>query len=644
MSLARAFLGSLFVLVTAFVSVPAGFAQIGNSGNISGTVTDPSGAVVAGATVTIHNPVSEYERSATTDSTGAFSFPNVPFNPYHLSVTATGFGPYAQDVDVRSSVPLSVKITLTVAGSSSTVTVEGGGDLLENEPTFHTDVDRALFEKLPLESQSSSLSSLVTLTTPGIAADSNGLFHGLGDHAENSFSVDGQPITDQQSKVFSNQLPVDAVQSLEVISGAPPAEFGGKTSVVIQATTRSGLGVTTPHGSVTASYGSFGTSNAGFDLAYGNQKWGNFISANGLNSGRFLDPPEFTVMHDKGNEENIFDRVDYQISPSDSIHLNGLYTRSWFQTPNSFDAQFASPWFGVAVNNGGLAPSAASGCTLAQCGQLVGAQDQRSKIGTFNIAPTWTHLINSSTVLTLGAFVRRDQFDYYPSSNPFADLGPSDLQQETAGQSRNLTNAGVRGDVSWVKGVHNVKAGVTYEQTILNEGDTFGIVDPTLNAVCLNADLTPNTNPSITSPTQCIGGLQPNTGQGSVAAFVPLLGCLDLTRTAPLPVSDGCHSGQANSTESFFRGHADVKQLAMYVQDTITEGNWSFNLGIRGDIYDGLSHATQAEPRLGVAYNIKQTNTVLRVSYARTLETPFNENLVLSSLGCLNPEVGALFR
>ncbi len=56
-----------------------------------------------------------------------------------------------------------------------------------------------MFGKLPLESQSSELSSLVTLSSPGIAADSNGLFHGLGDHAENSFSLDRQPITDQQS-------------------------------------------------------------------------------------------------------------------------------------------------------------------------------------------------------------------------------------------------------------------------------------------------------------------------------------------------------------------------------------------------------------------------------------------------------------
>jgi hypothetical protein len=96
----------------------------------------------------------------------------------------------------------------------------------------------------------------------------------------------------------------------------------------------------------------------------------------------------------------------------------------------------------------------------------------------------------------------------------------------------------------------------------------------------------------------------------------------------------GARPGLLTSTNFFFRGHTDVKELALYIQDTITKGNWNFNLGIRGDLYNGLSTARQAEPRLGVAYNIKPSNTVLRVSYARTLETPFNENLVLSSIGC----------
>ena len=231
-------------------------------------MVDPTGAVVPNATVEIRNPVSDFERTATTDSAGKFSIPNVPFNPYHLTVTGPGFAPYAQDVDVRSIVPVNLNITLQVKGSS------GNGDrgrrrrrsAGERLPRFTPTWIAELFDKMPLESQSSSVSSLVTLSSPGIAADSNGLFHGLGDHAENSFSVDGQPITDQQSKVFSNQIPLDSIESMEVISGAPPAEFGEKTSVVINVTTRSGQGMTTPHGSVTTSYGSFGTADVGIQL------------------------------------------------------------------------------------------------------------------------------------------------------------------------------------------------------------------------------------------------------------------------------------------------------------------------------------------------------------------------------------------
>src|SRR3984893_13915797 len=606
-----------FMVVVYLGSGLSAYAQSGSSTSVTGTVVDPSGAVVSNATVKIHNPVSGFARTMTTDSSGKFSFPNVSFNPYHLSVTEQGFAPYAQDIDVNSIVPLSLNITLAVKGSSEVVTVEGAAeDLLENTSTFHTDVDRGLFDKLPLESQSSSLSSLVTLASPGIAADSNGLFHGMGDHAENSFSLDGQPITDQQSKVFSNQIPLDSIQSLEVISGAPPAEYGEKASVVINVTTRSGQGLTTPHGSVTASYGSFGTSNAGFNLGYGGQKWGNFISANGLNSGRFLDPPEFTVMHARGNEENLFDRVDYQVSSVDSIHLNLGYTRSWFQTPNSFDAQNATAWKGLVDPNltSGLGPN----------GLPVGPADQRAQIKTFNIAPSWTRTLGSNAVFTLGAFVRRDQFNYYPSANPFADLAP-DLQQETLSQDRTLTNAGIRSDVSYVKGIHNIKAGVTYQQTFLDENNRFGIVDPTLNFVCFNVDGSPNTDPTVTSPGQC-GGAQ-NPGGSTNPGFNPVLLPFDLTRGGGLFP---------------FNGHADIKLLSLFVQDAITKGNWSVNLGLRGDFYNGLTSHKEAEPRIGIAYNVKKTNTVLRVSHARILETPFNENLVLSSTGCADPVLNPL--
>jgi Carboxypeptidase regulatory-like domain/TonB-dependent Receptor Plug Domain len=605
-----------------------------SSGTVRGTVLDPSSAAIASATIEIQNPVSHYDKTVQTDSQGRFEFDNVPFNNYHLTANAGGFQNAEQDIDVRSPVPLDLKFNLKIGTATTTVTVETAGDLVEADTTTHTDVDRELFDKLPLESASSSLSSLVTLASPGVAADSNGLFHGLGDHASNSFSVDGQPITDQQSKVFSNQVPIDAVQSMEVIEGAPPAEYGGKTSLVIAVTTRSGLGQTTPHGDITASYGTFGTSNEGFDLSYGGAKWGNYISINGLNTGRFLDGPEYQVFHDHGNEENGFDRFDFKPSDKDTFSVNLQFTRSWFQTPNSYDAQDATGWNGLVVNNGGLGPN----------GVPVGPADQRSQIRTFNIAPSWTRILSPKTVFTFGIFARQDQYNYYPSSDPFADLAP-DLQSATVGQNRRLTNLGARASLSHVTGIHNIKIGLQYEQTLLTERDTFGLVDPTGNAVCLNSDLTPDTNPLLTNPNNCTGTLQPNVGQGffangnPVPAFIPLLACYDLTRTAALPASDGCPGN--TSTEYSYYGHADIREFAFYIQDAINIQNWTFNLGFRIDQYDGIAKSWQPEPRLGIAYRFKPTSTVARISYARTLESPFNENLVLASLGCNDPVVAA---
>ena len=609
------------VHVSLALLLASGSAYAQSSGSIHGTVADPTEAVIAGATVEIQNPVSHYSQTTKTDSQGNFAFANVPFNPYHVTASASGFQPKSQDLDVRSAIPLDVKISLQIGAATTSVTVEAAQDLVENDPTTHTDIDRGLFDKLPLESQSSSLSSLVTLASPGVAADSNGLFHGLGDHASNSFSVDGQPITDQQSKVFSNQLPSDAVQSLEVIEGAPPAEYGDKTSLVIVATTRSGQGMKTPHGEITTSYGTFGTVTGGANLGIGGDKWGNFISLSGLDTGRFLDGPEFQVLHDRGNEENIFDRVDWKPSQADTLSLNFNFTRSWFQTPNSYDAQTAQAW--TALNGNDIGPN----------GQRVGVEDQRSKIRTFNIAPSWTHLLNPSTVLTVGAFVRQDQYNYYPSRDPFADW-TNGAQSESIGQSRRLTNAGGRASVSYLKGIHNIKVGLTYEDTILTEANTFGISDPTFNAVCLNPDGSPFTAPGLTDPNNCTGALSQNPN------FDPVLACIDLTRTAPLPASDGCAT--AKSGFYTFRGHANIRELAFYAQDTITKNNWTFNLGVRFDYYNGITQAKQGEPRLGIAYNIKRTGTVIRTSYARTLETPFNENLVLASLGCNDPVVNEL--
>jgi hypothetical protein len=585
-----------------------------NSGAVAGTVTDPTGAAIPNTTLKLYNTVSGYSQSATSDATGHFQFSNVPFHGYTLSATSQGFGTFVKSVSVDSPVAVTVPVTLTVATSNTTITVEAPMDLVENDPTAHTDIDRSLIAHMPLESASSELSAIVTQASPGVAADSNGLMHGLGDHAENSFSIDGQPITDQQSKVFSNQVPAAAVQSLEVIEGAPPAEYGDKTSLVVKATTRSGQGVTTPTGEVSASFGSFGSSNAGFDLSYGGKSWGNFIAASGLNTARFLDTPEFAILHDQGNEANFFDRVDVQPSVADTLHFNAQYTRSWFQTPNDYEN------LGVADQNG----------------NLLGNTDQRSKIETIDFAPSWTHTLSSVAVSNLGFYIRRDSYNYYPSANPLLDFAPAQ-QQESVAQQRSLTNTGAHGDISYVKGIHNAKAGFMYEQTFLRENLQTGVTDPGTNAPCLDSSNNPVNG--YTSTAQCAGaGLVANNGTNYNMAnpnasalptpFAPVLLGYDFTR---------------GGTYYSWHGRADVKQLALYAQDQITAGHWQINFGVRGDFYNGLTIQRQAEPRTGLSYSVKKTGTVLRLSYARTQETPFNENLVLSSTGCADPVLYSIF-
>jgi Carboxypeptidase regulatory-like domain len=548
-----------------------GLAQsLGNAGTIQGTVLDPTGASVPGVDVTLLNRISGYSQTTKTDSSGAFRLSNIPPNPYHLEVKASGFQVYSQDVDVKGSIPVTITAKLALAGSATTVTVEAAGaDLLELDPSAHVDVDRSLINKIPITDPASGLSDAITYSTGGVAADANGFFHPLGDHAQVSFVIDGQPISDQQSKVFSTQLPISAVQSMELITGAPESEFGDKSSLVAQITTRSGLGATRMFGNVDASYGSFGTVVGSIGLGFGNEKMGNFLAVDGVRSGRFLDTPEFAVFHDIGNNQSFFDRFDFQPTPTDVFHLNLFAARNWIQIPVSYD-------------------------------QL--GQDQRQRVLTWSVAPGYQHTFSSHTLFTVNPYIRKDQFNYYPSDQdtPF-----------TASQNRHLLNWGVKSDISTVRGRHNLKIGLDLKQTRLLEEFGFGITDFGFNAVCLDADGSPAGPATLIDPARCASlgfSANPNLQPG----LVPY----DLTR---------------GGNPFGFRGAKNINQYAFYVQDGITLGNFLLNVGLRGDVYDGIVSDSGAEPRVGVAYNVKKTGTVLRAAYSRTFETPFNENLILSS-------------
>jgi len=560
--------------LAVFLCLLCGFAvaeaqSLGGAGTLKGSVADVSGASIPTASVELSNAITGYSLRVKTGPDGTFVINNIPPNTYKLRVSFAGFQTNNAEVAIRSGIPIEVSMQLEVAGQTTALTVEGSiASLVENKATPSDTVDRLLLADLPALSPDSGLNDAIISTTPGVAADSNGFFHPLGDHAQVSYVVDGQPISDQRNKVFSTSIPANAIQSMEVISGSPAAEYGDKTSLVINATTRSGLGEK-PSGSVTAEYGSFGTIGEEATLGLGAARWGQFLAINSERTGRFLDTPEFWPMHDVGNTGTIFDRTDFQPSERDALHLNLMVARNWMQIPNTYDQS---------------------------------RQDQRQKVVSFNIAPGYQHTIGSHTLFTMNAFFRRDQVDYHPSRDPLND------SPATVSQRRSLANYGVHADLSRAQGAHNWKIGLNASETRLNEEFGLGITDPAYNSPCLSPDVL---QPDLTNPSQCVAaGFQPN------PAFLSSLLPYDLTR-----------GGQLYQ----FSGKAAIHQIAFFGQDSITLGALTLNLGLRFDRYDGLTKGSGAQPRGAFSYLLKATRTVIRGGYSHTMETPTNENLVVSS-------------
>lgn len=558
------------------------FAQSGASSAVSGVVTDATGATMPGATVTSTFITTQAQRSVTTGSDGAFLFLQLSAGAYRVAVQAPGFASTSRDVTYAGA-PIRLDFKLATEAVQTEVIVSAH-DLDPAEPA-HVDVTPEQIERIPTQSVSSPLSSLITLTSPGVAADSNGSFHPLGDHAEASFVIDGQPITDQQSRTFSTQVSLNALQSMEVREGSPQADVGDKTSMVIVAQTRSGLDQRRPSGALSFSRSSFSTTQVSANVGLGTARFGSFTAVDAIDSGRYLDTPELAALHANGNAQNFIDRLDFKATPQTSVQLNTSLSRSWFQTPNTLDQQALG-------------------------------QDQRERIGSFNIAPSLLHTFNSSAFSQTNLWVREDKARYWPSRDPFADT------PATLAQARRLTNAGIRSEFTYSSGRHTVVAGADWKHTFLAEQFTTGLTDPAYNSPCLGSDGAPSPNASYTAPSQCApAGLMANPG------FVPGLLVIDLTR-----------KGQPFN----FRGYTDIKQEAVFAQDSIRLGDITFNLGLRFDNYNGLSSSSAWQPRMGAAYTASALRTVFHIAYSRVFLTPYNENLIVASSNGPGSTLGAL--
>jgi hypothetical protein len=220
-------------------------------GSISGEVSDPTGAFVPHAAVTITNTATNAVRETTTDAAGVFSFPDLQPGPYSVKVAAAGFSTVVkQGVEIQVQQSARVDFALEVGQSNTTIEVAANSALLATEnATVGTVIEQQRIEDLPLNGRSYfSLVSLSPNVTSGFvpAAQAAGRLAGSrgsltiavtgGRSTWENFTLDGITNTDIDFNTYILQPSVDALQEFKVQSGIYPAEFGRALGQVNAAT------------------------------------------------------------------------------------------------------------------------------------------------------------------------------------------------------------------------------------------------------------------------------------------------------------------------------------------------------------------------------------------------------------------------
>ena len=234
---------ALLIATLALVVFPDG-AFAANSGTVHGVVVDPDQRPIPGVSVQLRNDITGFKSDAATGDDGTFQFYNVPYNPYELHVELQGFKTAHLPIEVRSAIPVELRVPLELAGVAETVTVtsEAVAAQLETDTSVsHVDIDKSYIAKAPATVASRAMEELVT-STPGFTKDENGRFHFQGAHSQSQYVVDGQTISDQTGMTFSNSIDPGIAESVEIIYGNVPAEYGEKTGAVINLVTKSGVG------------------------------------------------------------------------------------------------------------------------------------------------------------------------------------------------------------------------------------------------------------------------------------------------------------------------------------------------------------------------------------------------------------------
>ncbi len=236
------FMPLALTFVLCFAAIAFGQSQFGD---IAGTVTDNTGAVIPGATVTVTSTGSTtgFNRSVTTNENGRYFVADVRPGTYQISVSAPNFAETKKNVTVSVDITAPGDIQLAAAGVG-TVTVDVTGDSATtidlSDTKIDTNITKEVFEALPKGTQFSSLLKIAPNVRPEALGAGFQIDGASG--AENVFVIDGQEVTNFRTGQLNSQnnVPFELVQEVQVKSTGFEAEYGGATGGVINVVTGGG--------------------------------------------------------------------------------------------------------------------------------------------------------------------------------------------------------------------------------------------------------------------------------------------------------------------------------------------------------------------------------------------------------------------
>jgi carboxypeptidase family protein len=222
------------------------FGQTGATAPLSGTVLDPTGALISGATVIVKNKANGAEFKATTTSNGAYTVPALGSGVYTVTVDAPGFKKaVVENVKIDVGVPATANVTMEVGAATDSVIIQGGAEVLQTQSAnVATTITGREITELPLTSRD-ALDLVLLLpgtTTPGRPRSST--INGLPKGALN-ITMDGVNVQDNNLKssdgFFTYIRPrLDAIDEVTVSTATPGAESSGEGAVQLKFVTRGG--------------------------------------------------------------------------------------------------------------------------------------------------------------------------------------------------------------------------------------------------------------------------------------------------------------------------------------------------------------------------------------------------------------------